>query len=56
MEFRALVAIAFRAGAKGEEVLGGFGNSLIVELEVNSALLIWKLKGNQLAKVDHLNQ
>ena len=39
VEFRALVSIAFRAGAEGEEVLGGFGDGLVVELEVDSALL-----------------
>ena len=40
VEFRALVAIALRAGAERAEVLGSFGNGLVVELEVDSALLV----------------
>ena len=40
MEFGALIAKAFRAGAESEEVLGRLGDGLVVELEVDSALLI----------------
>ncbi len=36
----ALISKAFLAGAKGPEVLGGFGNDLIVEIEVDSTLLL----------------
>lgn len=41
MELGALVAEAFLASAEGTEVLGGLGDHVIVEGEINSAGLVW---------------
>jgi hypothetical protein len=39
VELGALVAVALLAGAESAEVLGGFGNYIVVELEVDAASL-----------------
>ena len=40
MEFGALVAIAFLTGAKSTEVFTGLGDIIVVEGEVDAALLV----------------
>jgi hypothetical protein len=41
VERAALVAEAFLAGAEGTEVLGGLGDHIVVEVEVNGATVSW---------------
>ena len=40
MELRALISEALRAGAEIEEVLSSFWDDIVVELEVDAALLV----------------
>ena len=41
MELRALVAKALLAGAESTEILGGPGDHIIIQEEVDSAGLVW---------------
>ncbi len=46
MEFGSRIAEALLAGAKSTEVLGGLGNNIIVEVEVDAALLLCRYVSN----------
>ena len=53
MELAALVAEALLAGAEGAEVLGGLGDGLVEELEVDAAGASYYMP-SQLASIFHL--
>jgi hypothetical protein len=52
VEGRSLVALALGLGAELSEVLGGLGDNVVVELEVNTALGGWMGGKQQLAELN----